>query len=190
MQVTLNKVLEDKFIICSCEGAAEKAIVDLLLDNGKLCFNRSALIDGECTRIRTGNKIGETFLTRAYNKNIIILRILDREKEKFSLPKVYVLNRNIEIISVVTKPEIEILHIIAEGLFEDFQRATKRQNDLHPSEFFQDYATKHFRRKTNIKTAEFVYNFYSNNIPKLIDTIKIYHRQTHQSSYDLSDLLS
>lgn len=189
MQVALNEVLANKFIICSCEGSAEKVIIDLLLDNGKLCFNRSALIDGECTMLRLPEQIALNFLNREYSKDIVILRIVDREKEKFALPKIYQLKRNVKYFDIVTHPEIEILHIIAEGLFEDFQNAKRRYKKTKPSEFFQDYATKHFRRKSSIKSAEFVCNFYSDNIPKLIDAIKFYHRQTNQSSYDLSDLL-
>ncbi len=33
-----------KYIACICEGGAERAIIDLLLDNHKLIFEREELI--------------------------------------------------------------------------------------------------------------------------------------------------
>lgn len=36
-----------KYIACICEGAAEKAIMELLLDADKLTFTRDDLLDGE-----------------------------------------------------------------------------------------------------------------------------------------------
>ena len=37
-----------KYIACICEGGAERAILDLLLDNYKLIFEREDLIEEVC----------------------------------------------------------------------------------------------------------------------------------------------
>lgn len=42
------------YIACICEGGAERAILDLLLDNHKLIFEREDLIEEEVLRCRSG----------------------------------------------------------------------------------------------------------------------------------------
>ena len=42
-----------KYIACICEGGAERAIMDLLLDNDKLLFGRDRLLDEELIRRNT-----------------------------------------------------------------------------------------------------------------------------------------
>ena len=131
---SLNDFLFGKYILCVCEGIAEESIIDLLLDNNKLCFKRENLIQQMCTRIRTGERLASEFLHVQYEKDIVILRILDRENEKLNLPKIYRQNKHISIVNIVTKPEIEFLHIIAENLENDFERQKKHKKNLKPSE--------------------------------------------------------
>ena len=78
----------------------------------------------------------QEFLTQDYGRSIAILRIIDREKDKFVIPQIYKMNRNIAIFDIVTKPEIEILHIITEGLDKEYKRARNNQkSNLKPSSF-------------------------------------------------------
>ena len=98
------------------------------------------------------------------------------------------MNRNISIFSIVTKPEIEMLHIISEGLLNDFQRTKRRDKNLRPSEFFQGYVTKISPKSIKIKSSDYIEKFY-HDIEKLINALKLYHQQANQTAYDLSDLL-
>lgn len=41
-----------KYIACICEGAAEQAIIELLLDADKLTFTYDDLLDGEVIECR------------------------------------------------------------------------------------------------------------------------------------------
>lgn len=41
-----------KYIACICEGGAERAILDLLLDYDKLIFSRKDLIEEEILKLR------------------------------------------------------------------------------------------------------------------------------------------
>ncbi len=41
------------YIACICEGSAEKAILDLLLDNNKLIFERSDILEEEVLSCRS-----------------------------------------------------------------------------------------------------------------------------------------
>lgn len=40
------------YIACICEGSAEQAIMDLLLDNNKLIFSKEQMLEGETIRCR------------------------------------------------------------------------------------------------------------------------------------------
>ena len=184
MQTALSEFLNDKYIICSCEGTAEEAIIDLLLDNSVLCFSRDTLVDNQITRLRKADKIAEEFLNREYQKDIAILRIIDRDKDKFKLPRIYTEHHRIEIFDVVTKPEIEILHIIDEDLLTNFIKARTHDKNLKPSEFCKSHFGK------NVKNKDFIEYFYASDIEKLINAIKNYAKNDYSSKYSLNDLLS
>ena len=51
-----------KYKACICEGAAEKAIIDILLDNGLLIFSRDELIDDDVIRCRDGQHFEKLYL--------------------------------------------------------------------------------------------------------------------------------
>lgn len=50
-----------KYIACICEGGAERAIMDLLLDSRKLIFDRTDLIEEEVLRCRSGKEFEERY---------------------------------------------------------------------------------------------------------------------------------
>lgn len=181
---SLKDFLFGKYIICACEGIAEESIIDLLLDNDKLCFKRDDLVQKKCTRIRTGDKIASEFLNQEYEKDIVILRILDRENEKFKLPKVYKQNSRIVFFNIVTKPEIEILHIMAESLMNDFEHQKRHQKNLKPSA----YCKSRFPNWT-VKSKEFIIKRYADNLDELVGAILLYRNKVHQSNHYLSELL-
>lgn len=174
----LHEELKDKYIICSCEGKAEQAIIDLLLDADALIFKRVDLVGKKCTMIRSASRIEEEYLHTAYNRPVVILRILDREKEKFNLRPLY--KKQYAVFSICTKPEIEILHIIHEGKWTEY----KKQNKLKPSEYFQKL---HGGELT--KSENFIKNYYD-SVDDLIAAIHEYHRiSAYKDIYDLSNLL-
>lgn len=182
----LKNRLAGKYIICACEGNAEEAIIDLLLDYGMLCFGREDLIRSKCTQIRSGSDIAQEYLRQEFGRDIVILRILDRDKENFKLPRLY---KHISVISVVTRPEIEILHIRALGLESDFERCKRLKKDLQPSEFLQGYCSKQKNiRIKNVKSEEFAKALYADCIDKLLDAIRRYNGDG-QKAYCLRDLL-
>ena len=45
-----------KYKACICEGTAENAIMDILLDHNLLIFNREDMIEEEVIRCREGRK--------------------------------------------------------------------------------------------------------------------------------------
>lgn len=45
-----------KYKACICEGSAEKAIMDILLDNDLLIFTREEMLEEEVIRCRDGKR--------------------------------------------------------------------------------------------------------------------------------------
>ena len=185
----LSTEIRNKYILCSCEGAAEERIVELLVDNDKLFFSRSDLVDGKCTRIRQGTKLANEFLNRDYGwQGITILRILDRPKEKLALPREYA-SKNIPVFDIITKPEIEILHILAENWQSDFDSAVRHNRNLKPSEFCKARFSRNLPKKIrSVKSAEFIDYEYGQDIDKLTKAIERY-AQTNTDGFTLNDLL-
>ncbi len=57
-----------KYIACICEGGAERAILDLLLENNKLIFEKENLIEEEILRCRKGKDFEERYLKKVFRK--------------------------------------------------------------------------------------------------------------------------
>ena len=95
-----------KFKACICEGAAERAIMDILLENELLIFSKSELIDDDIIRCRDAKEFESRYLRKVFDDQISVIRILDREKENFKISKPY--KDKIDIVNIVTSPEIEI----------------------------------------------------------------------------------
>ena len=101
-----------KYVACICEGAAEKAIMEILLDADKLIFKRDDLLEGELLRCRSGKNFEEQHLRKGFTEKITVLRILDYRWEQLTLSKVY--EHEIARINVISAPEIQMLVIFNE----------------------------------------------------------------------------
>ncbi|MFC4354221.1 hypothetical protein ACFO0S_03930 [Chryseomicrobium palamuruense] len=73
-----------ELIACLCEGAMEKAIVEILLDNKRLIFEREQLLEEEVLRCRSAKNFERDHLNKTTNEKITVYRILDSKKENFS----------------------------------------------------------------------------------------------------------
>ena len=76
-----------KYKACICEGSAENAIMDVLLDHGLLIFTREEMLEEEVIRCREGKKFEEKYLRKGFIDRISIVRILDSRRENFKLSK-------------------------------------------------------------------------------------------------------
>ena len=106
------------------------------------------------------------------------IRILDSRREEFRLSKAY--EKKVDVINVITAPEIEMLIIHSEGAYERFKRSGKK-----PSEFCKSDLRMH-----NVKSYDFVKDYFSNP-QTLVNAIKEYRRTANipKGEYSLSDLL-
>ena len=104
--------------------------------------------------------------------------ILESRREEFRLSKAY--EKKVDVINVITAPEIEMLIIHSEGAYERFKRSGKK-----PSEFCKSDLRMH-----NVKSYDFVKDYFSNPLT-LVNAIKEYRRTANipKGEYSLSDLL-
>ena len=174
----ISKMLEDKYILCICEGNAEKDIMNILLEGGLLIFNREDLIEDKVHKRMSVKKIEDNYLGLSYNKELVILRIIDSKNEKFRLRKAY--RGRFEILTAITNPEIEILIVIDKGDYDEF---CKNKSKEKPSEF-----CKRVYNYNRIKRKGFMYNYFKES-KKLIDAIKGHKKHKDNKILTLFDLI-
>ena len=136
-----------KYVACICEGGAERAIIDLLLDNHMLVFDIEQLLEEEVLRCRSAKEFEDKYLRKGFREKITVYRILDSRRENFKLSTIY--QSKIDVINVVTAPEIEILIIYNEGKYKEFKnsgekpsvycKSTLRYKDVKSYDFIQKY---------------------------------------------------
>lgn len=167
-----------KYKACICEGSAETAIIDILVDNDLLIFSREEMLEEGVIRCRSAKRFEERYLRKGFNDKISVIRILDSRREDFRLSKAY--EHKINVINVITAPEIEMLIIHSEGAYDRFKRSGKK-----PSEFCEADLRMH-----EVKSYNFVKNYFSNP-QTLVNAIKKYRRTANipKGEYSLTDLL-
>ena len=101
---------ESKLIACIVEGTAERVIITKLLGAERLIFSKEELLDEELLRSRNARIFEERYLRKSFESKIKVYRILDSKKENFKLSPMY--KNKVDVIYVITAPEIEILVII------------------------------------------------------------------------------
>ena len=160
-----------KYKACICEGAAENAIMDILLDEELLVFSREEMLED-------GKKFEQKYLRKGFAEKISVIRILDSRREKFKIGKAY--EHKIDVINVITAPEIEMLIIFAENQYKEFKKSGKK-----PSDFCKENL-----RMSDVKSYDYVFNYFSNS-GILVEAIKEYHRTAKipKGEYTLLDLL-
>ncbi len=168
----------DGYVACICEGSAERAVIELLLENEKLIFSEEQLLEQEIIRCRNAKTFEERYLRKGFKYKITILRILDSRRESFKLSKAYA--DKINIINIITAPEIEMLMIFNENQYDRFKRSGKK-----PSEFCKsELKLKH------VKNYKYVKDYFS-NVEQLIGSIREYKRisKARKGEYTLCDLV-
>ena len=148
----------EKLKVCICEGAAENAIIDILLEHDLLIFRRE---ETSVIRCRDGKTFETRYLRNGLTESISVIRILDSRRENFKLSKAY--ESKVSVINVITAPEIEMLIIFHEEKYNEFKKSGKS-----PSTFCKENL-----KMPRVKSYKFVRDYFKNaNI--LIQAIKKY----------------
>lgn len=139
-----------KYTACICEGGAERVILDMLLDYNKLIFSRDELLEEEILKLRKGKDFEDRYLRRKFDGKITVYRILDSRQENFKISKAY--QNKIDVINVITAPEIEMLIICNEGKYKDY----KKRKNISPSEYCKSVLGMKY-----VKSIAFVKEYFS-----------------------------
>lgn len=167
-----------KYKACICEGSAENAIKDILLDNDLLIFSREDLLEESIIRCREGKRFEEKYLRKLPDGKVSVIRILDSRRENFKISKAY--QFLIDVINVITAPEIEMLIILSENKYREFKKSGRK-----PSEFCREKLNM-----MNVKSYSFVQSYFKDP-DVLVAAIKKYHEMSkiRKGEYTLLDLL-
>lgn len=171
---------DSKLIACICEGTAERVIINKLLDEDRLIFSREELLDEEVLKCRNAKIFQDRYLGKGFKQEITVYRILDSRRENFKLSNAY--KNKVDVINVITAPEIEMLVIINEGKYKDYQ---KYKSIIKPS----DYCINKLKMP-DVKNFEFI-NMYFQDTNMLVNAIKQYKElaRIHKDELCLADIL-
>ena len=113
-------------IACLYEGSAERAILDILYENGCLKFSKDELLSGDFIRRVAGNVFCTRYLGYGFREESIdVIHVQDSKNESFAIPKPYrkIISSDVKCI---TNPEIEILIILALDNYTEFRSSRKK----------------------------------------------------------------
>ena len=68
------------------------------------------------------------YLRKGFREMISVVRILDSRRENFKLSKAY--ESKVDVINVITAPEIEMLIIFNENKYSEFKKSGKKPSSL------------------------------------------------------------
>ena len=170
-------IVNDRYILCLCEGAAETAVMEILLENQKLVFDKKDLLYYKVHQRKSVKSIEEEFLNQGFEKDLLILRIIDCKHERFILGRAY--RDRFQIETYRTSPEIEILIIINEGDYSEYSQKYKSKQS--PNEY-----CKMKYKYSSVKNSEFVRKYFS-DVDRLVDSIKTH--KTYTGGQTICDLL-
>jgi len=154
-----------------CEGTNEEKLIELLLDNSKLKLTRDDLIGRKPFNIRNlKNPFIKSELKR-YNKEVVIYRIGDKQNDKFIIPNdlKYIVKKH-NVYKYCTKPELEILLILNEKLYNEFKKGSKS-----PKGFAKERII--FNKKRYDQSSNYLISYYGGKrINMLVSNLKEYKK--------------
>ena len=172
-------ISSSSLIACICEGGAETVIMDILLDNNRLIFGREQLLEERVLPRTAAKEFERRYLRMAFEQKILILRVIDSRREKFNLSPLY--RCQVEVIDVITAPEIEMLIIASKKKYDAYLRSGVKK----PSEY-----CKSVLGLKEVKRPAFLRKYFADP-DYLVDSIREYHRIHKQKDNEASlyDLL-
>lgn len=175
-----------KYLIM-CEGSHEKKLIEILLEHNELIIGWDDLVGRQVFHARQikNSPVVKTQLN-IYGGPVKIWRIGDKQSDKLVIPQEY--KRQVkEVEMYCTLPELEILLVISEGLYKEYEK-TKSQK--HPKQFAKENIVYN-RKRYNCETR-FFEEYYGGNVQKLVNSIWMYRQQNHSHNAEqhyLSEIL-
>ena len=158
-------------ILIMCEGSNEQKIMQILLKNNCLNFSEDDVLSLEPIHARQINKSSMVKLAlNSYPGEVIVYRIGDKQSDKLIIPKEYK-DKITRVEKYCTKPELEMLLIIAENLTTTYEKV---KSSMKPKDFAKKYI-KCGKHKYDNSTV-FYDEFFSNNPQLLVESIRAYRK--------------
>lgn len=170
-----------------CEGPNELAIVRILINSGLFIYSESDLLGltpFHARQISTSGQVKAEL--NQYNDKVEIIRIGDKQSDTLKIPAEYK-DKIISVKKFCTKPELEILLIIAEGLWDEY---IKVKSKVKPKEFAKKNISINGKRYDN--STEFYNLYFADRQRLLCDVIRKYHKLNKSHAKDegyLAELL-
>lgn len=159
-----------KYLIM-CEGPNELEVVKILLRHNCLKITSDDLLNlvpYHARQIKTSGAVQNAL--NLYPGEVTVLRIGDSLSEKLQIPKEYA-GKIVAQEKYCTKPELEMLLIIAEGMTKEFDKVKSK---VRPKAFAKEHI-KCGRRFYKNDTA-FYTEYFEKNVECLVYCIKEYKR--------------
>lgn len=142
-------------IACFYEGTTEKAILDLLIDKGKLIFERDNLVDesflpAQNLAKKNINNFSERVLSQVSASDKMDIVVVQDRNIVPVFPKIYS-DKIGNIVILQTKPEIEMLLIHHYGWFNEYQKVKSKVN---PKKFLAQKLQKPEKAITSYKEIQ------------------------------------
>ena len=176
-----------KYLIL-CEGSNELEIMRILIEHNKLVFGEDDLLGLTPYHARQIDRSGQVQreLEMYPGCDVHVMRVGDVQNENLKIPSDYK-EKIMDIKKYCTKPELEMLLIISEGLVSEFE---KTKSSVSP----KDFAKKHIKcgRRQYDNSTQFFTDYYGLDPDKLVEAIKEYKRIKGKHKKDelyLADLL-
>lgn len=168
----------NNLVACICEGNAELEIMKILLQEQKLKFVETDLLDDRLfsKAMRSARHLETRYLAQNYEpgQKIEIIRIIDSRTESYKIQGAYKEKVEGEVVNCFTRPEIEMLVIINEGKYDQFKRSK-----LKPSEF----CVHNLNKGKNIKNKGFITQYFA-DVDALVKTLEEYHQKRPDKKED------
>jgi len=177
-----------KYLIL-CEGPNELEIVNILLENDLLKISVDDLLGLSAYHARQidTSTIVKTQLNMYPGNDVAVIRIGDKQNDKLRIPKDYGGKITGGVTKYCTLPELEVLLIISEGLYAEFQKVKQTTS---PKDFAKNNIKMNRKRYDN--RSEFYRNYYGRSPQKLKQAILDYkakHKSHKKDEFYLADLL-
>jgi len=171
-----------------CEGPNEREIIRILLEHDRLIFGEDELIGLTPYHARqiTTNAHVRTELNLYPGNDVLVMRVGDKQSDQLKIPKDYS-GKIAAVEKYCTKPELEMLLIIAEGLTEEFE---KTKSTMSPKSFAKAHIRCGRRRYDN--STAFYRDYFGNDPDRLTEAILEYKRSRGAHKKDemyLADLI-
>lgn len=182
------RIEDGDYVACLCEGHCEAAVMDLLLDDDLLSFDRGQLLEEAVLPtkfFRDPKLFCDRYLTMDYEGGkVVTLLVQDRKNAKYKIRQPYD-EKVRETFYAITAPEIEMLMIHSLGLYDSYK---KHSSKMKPSRFLSE----ELRKKTSeIKSTAFVRSFYAkHDLPSALKEHRRKSQKLGRGELFLADLLA